>query len=164
MADCADITYSPSDGVSDRWTPANSTRKVDQTAFTALESETRRAVSSLFATDREVSQVLERIKRLMHPRAGRLDFTVIARSAIANSQILLSSWLPDGKRMGSEWLARNPTRPDRTLGSFKISLKSGRWADFATGDGGGDLISLRAYLDGTSQRKAAISVAEELGL
>jgi hypothetical protein len=94
----------------------------------------------------------------------QLDFKAIARHAVANSRILLPRWLPDGKRMGSEWLTRNPTRPDRTLGSFKISLKSGRWADFATGDGGGDLVSLRAYLDGTSQRKAAISLAEELGL
>ena len=74
MADFTDITYSPSDGVRNRWTPDNSTRKLDQTAFTALESETPRAVSSLFATDREVSQVLERIKRRMHPRTGRLDF------------------------------------------------------------------------------------------
>jgi hypothetical protein len=72
--------------------------------------------------------------------------------------------LPDGKRMGSEWLARNPTRPDRTLGSFKVNLISGRWADFATGDAGGDLISLRAYLDGTSQRNAALRLVRELGL
>ena len=97
-------------------------------------------------------------------RIRQLDFKAVARSAVTNSRVLLPRWLPDGRLMGSEWLARNPTRPDRTLGSFKISLKSGRWADFATGDGGGDLISLRAYLDGTSQREAAIRLAEELGL
>jgi hypothetical protein len=102
--------------------------------------------------------------RSRRTRMRQLDFRAIARSAVTNSRILLPRWLPGGKRMGSEWLACNPTRPDRTLGSFKISLKSGRWADFATGDAGGDLISLRAYLDGTSQRKAAISLAEELGL
>lgn len=97
-------------------------------------------------------------------RPHQLDFKTIARRAVANSQILLPRWLPDGTRMGTEWLARNPTRPDRSLGSFKVNLKSGCWADFATGDAGGDLISLRAYLDGTSQRKAATSLAEELGL
>jgi hypothetical protein len=102
--------------------------------------------------------------RSRRTRMRQLDFKAIARHAVANSRTLLPRWLPDGKRMGSEWLARNPTRPDRTLGSFKVSLKSGRWADFATGDAGGDLISLRAYLDGTNQRKAAISLAEELGL
>ena len=111
-----------------------------------------------------VARQLKFVKCLGRIEVGDIDFKAIARSAVANSQILLPRWLPDGRRMGSEWLARNPTRPDRTLGSFKISLKSGRWADFATGDAGGDLISLRAYLDGTSQRKAAISLAEELGL
>jgi hypothetical protein len=94
----------------------------------------------------------------------QLDFKIIARSAVANAQILLPRWLPDGRRIGSEWLARNPTRPDRHLGSFRVNLKSGRWADFATGDAGGDLISLRAYLDGTSQLKAAVRLTRELGL
>ena len=94
----------------------------------------------------------------------QLDFKAIAQSALASSRILVPRWLPDGRRMGSEWLARNPTRPDRHLGSFRVNLKSGRWADFATGDAGGDLISLRAYLDGTSQLKAAVRLTRELGL
>ena len=51
---------------------------------------------------------------------------------------LLPRWLPDGRRVANEWLARDPTRPDRTLGSFKVNLKSGCWADFATGDAGSD--------------------------
>ena len=51
-----------------------------------------------------------------------------------------SSLVPHGRRLGSEWIARNPTRADRHLGSFKINLRTGRWADFATGDAGGDLI------------------------
>ena len=83
---------------------------------------------------------------------------------MAKSNMLVPGWLPDGRRTGNEWVARNPTRPDRRLGSFKINLKSGRWADFATGDAGGDLISLRAYLDGSDQRSAALRVAKELGL
>ena len=45
-------------------------------------------------------------------------------------------------------MARNPTRPDRRPGSFKINLTTGRWADFATGDRGGDPVSLAAYLFG----------------
>jgi hypothetical protein len=73
-------------------------------------------------------------------------------------------WLPDGRRVASEWIARNPTRDDHKLGSFKINLKSGRWADFATGDAGGDLVSLRAYLDDVRQGEAARRIAEELGL
>ena len=42
----------------------------------------------------------------------------------------------------------NPTRPDRRAGSFKVNLRTGRWADFATGDKGGDAVSLAAYLSG----------------
>ena len=51
--------------------------------------------------------------RSRRTRMLQLDFKAIARSAVANSQILLPRWLPDGRRMGTEWLARNPTRPDR---------------------------------------------------
>jgi hypothetical protein len=65
--------------------------------------------------------------------------------------------------MGSEWIALNPTRADRRLGSFKINLYTGRWADFATGDAGGDLVSLRAYLDGIRQGQAARRIAREIG-
>jgi hypothetical protein len=57
---------------------------------------------------------------------------------------LLKTWLPDGVRRGSEWVARNPRRSDRHPGSFSINLPTGRWADFATGDVGGDPISLAA--------------------
>jgi hypothetical protein len=76
---------------------------------------------------------------------------------------LVSRWLPHGRRVGNEWVARNPTRVDRRPGSFKVNLRSGRWADFATGDAGGDLISLRAYLDGIRQGEAARRIAREIG-
>ena len=94
----------------------------------------------------------------------QLNFKAIAGIALASSQVLVPRWLPDGRRVASEWIARNPTRTDHKLGSFKINLKSGRWADFATGDAGGDLISLRAYLDDVRQGEAARRIAEELGL
>jgi hypothetical protein len=51
-----------------------------------------------------------------------------------------------GRREGHEWVALNPKRNDRTLGSFKINLKTSRWAEnVATGDRGGDPVSLAAY-------------------
>jgi putative DNA primase/helicase len=61
-------------------------------------------------------------------------------------------------------VALNPTRTDRRLGSFKINIRTGRWADFATGDKGGDPISLVAYLEGVSQAEAARRLARMLGL
>ena len=63
---------------------------------------------------------------------------------------------------GNEWVALNPRRPDRSLGSFKVNLHTGHWADFATGDKGGDAISLLAYLRGVSQSEAARLLAREL--
>ncbi|WP_417449770.1 hypothetical protein [Kordiimonas sp.] len=42
--------------------------------------------------------------------------------------------LPQGKRMAREWVAFNPTRSDRSSGSFRINLNSGAWADLATDD------------------------------
>ena len=59
---------------------------------------------------------------------------------------------------------RNPRRDDKTLGSFKINYGSGVWKDFETGDGGGDLISLVAYLRGGDQATAARELADILGV
>jgi hypothetical protein len=73
--------------------------------------------------------------------------------------------LPDGRRFGREYIARNPTRRDRRPGSFKINLVTGHWADFATDDkGGGDLISLAAYLFGLTHAEAARRLAAMLGV
>ena len=88
----------------------------------------------------------------------------VAATALAYSTTLLPELLPDGKRQGPEWLSRNPTRVDRNAGSFSVSLKKGKWHDFATGDKGGDLVSLAAYLWRTSQAEAAQSLARRLGL
>jgi hypothetical protein len=95
---------------------------------------------------------------------GRIDFRQINSRALTVLPIILRRWLPDGRRQGGEWVARNPRRVDRHLGSFLINLGSGKWADFATGDRGGDVISLAAYLGGCSQIEAARRLAEMLGV
>jgi hypothetical protein len=43
-------------------------------------------------------------------------------------------------------------------------MTNGKWADFATDDRGGDVISLAAYLAGTGQTEAARNLAEMLGV
>lgn len=40
---------------------------------------------------------------------------------------------------------------------------NGRWADFATGDKGGDAISLRAYIDRSTQAEAARKIMRMIG-
>jgi hypothetical protein len=72
-----------------------------------------------------------------------IDFEAINRAALAALSAILRRLLPEGRIIGGEWVARNPTRADRRPGSFKINLRTGRWADFATGDKGGDPISER---------------------
>jgi len=94
----------------------------------------------------------------------RLDFAAVASTALSRARILVPEWLPAGKLKGHEWLSINPTRGDRNSGSFSVNLDNGKWADFATGDRGGDLISLAAYLRGVTQGRAARELARELGV
>ena len=92
-----------------------------------------------------------------------LDFEAINRAGLANLPALLRRWLPDGRLMGREYVALNPTRTDRRPGSFRINVYSGKWADFACDAKGGDVVSLAAYLSGTRQAEAARSLADMLG-
>lgn len=95
---------------------------------------------------------------------ARVDFAAVNVAALRMLPELLARWAPDGKIRGHEWVARNPRRADTNPGSFSINLRSGRWADFATGDRGGDLVSLAAYLHNLSQVDAAKNLAAMLGL
>ncbi len=97
-------------------------------------------------------------------RRGRLDFDAINRAGLASLPALLRRWLPDGRQVGREYLARNPRRADKRAGSFKVNTRTGRWADFATGDAGGDVVSLAAYLSSTGQAEAARALADMLGV
>jgi hypothetical protein len=96
--------------------------------------------------------------------SGHVDFDGINRAALAAFPAVLARLLPGGKRVGAEIVALNPRRADCRLGSFKINRYNGRWADFATGDKGGDPISLVAYLAGVSQSEAARLLAQMLGI
>ena len=92
-----------------------------------------------------------------------LDFDGINRTALGVLPVLLRRWLPDGRHRGREYLARNPTRDDRKLGSFSINMQTGTWADFADRTAkGGDVVSLFAYLRNIGQGDAARELAHLL--
>jgi uncharacterized protein (DUF927 family) len=95
---------------------------------------------------------------------SRPDFRTVAAAALSSADAVLARWLPDGKREGHEYKARNPTRNDNRPDSFSINTNNGKWSDFATGDKGGDLVSLVAYLDGCKQGEAADTLGHFLGL
>jgi hypothetical protein len=97
-------------------------------------------------------------------RPAKLDFESINAAALLVLPALLARWLQDGRREGHEWVARNPRRADRRLGSFRININTGKWADFATGDRGGDIVSLAAYLANMGQADAARNLAKMLGV
>ncbi len=96
---------------------------------------------------------------------SRLDFRKINAAALEVLPALVARWLPGGERRGDEWYALNPHRPDRHRGSFKINLRTGKWADFAIPKARGrDVISLAAYLTGKSYVDAARALANMLGV
>jgi hypothetical protein len=101
-----------------------------------------------------------RVKTSRH----QIDFKIINRAALPVLPAILRRLLPGGQIIGGEWVARNPTRADRQPGSFKINLRTGHWADFATGDKGGDPVSLVAYLENVSQPDAARLLGRMLGI
>jgi hypothetical protein len=94
----------------------------------------------------------------------RIDFASVNSAALRELPALLARWLPDGRTQGREWTARNPRRADRRAGSFRVNLRSCKWCDFATGDKGGDPISLTAYLFDLKQSDAARRLADMLGV
>jgi hypothetical protein len=97
-------------------------------------------------------------------RLRGIDFEAVNRAALAVLPAVLARIVPGGKVQGHEYEALNPTRGDRRPGSFKINLRSGKGADFATGDRGGDPVSLVAYLEGVSQVEAARLLGRMLGI
>lgn len=99
--------------------------------------------------------------RLLQAR-NKLNFETINRAALAALPAVLARLIPGAKILGREYA--DPTRADRRPGSFKINLRTGRWADFATGDRGGDLVSLVAFLESASQTEAARRLVRMVGI
>lgn len=78
------------------------------------------------------------------------DFDNLRRELLIQARILLPQWLPSGKWEGDEWVALNPVRGDKSLGSFKVNSKTGNYADYATGDRGTNLLDLYAFIHSVS--------------
>jgi len=98
------------------------------------------------------------------PSASQVNFREVNQLAMSCLPSLLSKWLPDGRVSGHEFTALNPKRNDHRAGSFKVNLVTGRWSDFATGDRGGDIVSLAAYLADLSQSDAAKAILRMVGV
>jgi putative DNA primase/helicase len=92
----------------------------------------------------------------------QIDFAAINVAALATLPRLLAQWFPAGRRAGHEYQVGNLRGDPGT--SLRINLKTGLWADFSTGEKGGDPISLVAAREGLTQFKAAQWLADILGI
>ena len=97
-------------------------------------------------------------------RHRSIDFDRINAEALLCLAAVCRRLLPGGRPEGHEYLALNPRRGDRCPGSFKVNLKTGVWADFASGDKGKDPVSLVAFIEYCRQGEAALKLARMLGL
>ncbi len=95
-------------------------------------------------------------------RAGRVDFEAVAAAALPVLPALAERWLPGGRHEGAEYVCASLSGGAGR--SCKVNLRTGKWADFATGERGGDAVSLAAAIAGTSQLEAARRLSEMLGL
>lgn len=96
-------------------------------------------------------------------RFDRDHFSRVHEQALPFLPAILRRILPQGKTDGHEYVALNPRRIDAALGSFKINLLTGKWADFAVNASGGDVTSLVAYVLCLSQSDAAKAVLRMIG-
>lgn len=91
-----------------------------------------------------------------------LRFADLAAELLKSADTLVPLWLDGGKRVVAEWVCGS------LMGgaghSCSVNLHSGAWSDFATGEAGGDLVSLYAAIHGLSMTRAALELAREHGL
>ena len=106
-------------------------------------------------------QAVERIATAAPPP----NYAAVNRAALARLPDVLARLLPGGRTVGTEWHAAGlgGGRGD----SLRVRLRGGRagaWADFATGDRGGDPVSLAAAVARLPQHDAARQLARMLGM
>ena len=91
-------------------------------------------------------------------------FDTCKRAALGEIDRILAQWLPGGQTQKREYVVKNPTRDDSHAGSFSVNLDHGGWYDFATGDKGGDLVALVAYVEHCEQYAALQRMESFLGI
>ncbi|MES3016185.1 MAG: hypothetical protein V4721_00335 [Bacteroidota bacterium] len=97
---------------------------------------------------------------------SNIDFSFISRQALANAMSILQRLFPSGRMDGPNEFRVGGLDGHKASGkgSLSVNINTGKWADFATGQSGGDLVSLLAARDGMSQKDAADEMLQLIGM
>lgn len=96
---------------------------------------------------------------------ANVDFRLVAQRALPHAVSIVRQLFPMGKMEGVEWrLGGLDGSKASKKGSLSINTRTGNWKDFATGEEGGDLISLLAARDGMTQKDAAEELMAMIGM
>ena len=97
------------------------------------------------------------------PPLPPIRFEALASALLGMAESLVQQWLPGGVVRGHEYQCGSVQ--GGAGDSCSVNLNSGKWADFASGEKGGDLIGLyMACFALPSMGHAAVQLARELGL
>lgn len=91
-----------------------------------------------------------------------IKYLALSAALLDRINQLVPAWLAGGKKEGKEYKCGSLSGGKG--GSCSVNMVSGMWSDFATGEKGGDLISLFAAINGLDQGLAAVQVARDEGL
>lgn len=92
---------------------------------------------------------------------NKIDFKLLAEQLRGAAGTIVPRLLPGGRLVGQEW-----TCGDLSGGpgnSLKVNIQTGLWRDFAGGEGGNDIIALKAAIDRSTMLEAAKSLIGEVG-
>lgn len=91
-----------------------------------------------------------------------LPFEALAADLLQHSRTLLSEWFPAGKFRGHEFVMGDVHGSEGE--SCSVNVNTGMWADFSSGDKGGDLISLYAAANRIEQGVAFKALSNGSGI
>ena len=107
---------------------------------------------------------IEAVQRIAEAEAPP-DFAAINRAARTRAEEVCRRLLPGGARHGKDWAAGDLSGAAGK--SLRVRLegeRAGAWIDRATGDRGGDFVSLAAAVARIPQAEAARRLAQMLGM
>jgi putative DNA primase/helicase len=91
-----------------------------------------------------------------------INFQALAAALLDRAEYVVPAWLPGGHKNGHEWVCGSLSGGKGS--STSVNLTTGAWADFASDEKGGDLVSLYAAVHGLTMGRAALAVARDEGL